>query len=132
MSQNNTLRAIIVEEPLTFEALLYKMGAIHLAKAHDYCGGKQEYDNYRQAERIGIPAWKGVLLRILEKVSRIETFSVQEELFVKDESIEDTLIDMANLSLICLILYKEKKDSKSQKTSIKAGMKCVVGNTDIL
>jgi hypothetical protein len=37
------------------------------------------------------------------------SFVKQEELKVKDESIRDTLIDMANYALICAILYDEVK-----------------------
>ena len=36
--------------------------------------------------------------------------SKKEKLEVKDESIKDTLIDMANYALIALILYEEENN----------------------
>jgi hypothetical protein len=59
---------------------------------------------------MGIPAWKGVLVRISDKFSRLCAFARQETLKVSDENIEDTLIDLANYCLICVLLYKELKD----------------------
>jgi hypothetical protein len=58
----------------------------------------------------GIPAWKGCAIRIGDKFSRLMSFVKQEELKVKDESIRDTLIDMANYAIICAILYDETKE----------------------
>jgi hypothetical protein len=60
----------------------------------------------------GIPAWKGCAVRIGDKFSRLMSFLKQEELKVKDESIRDTLIDLANYALICAILYEEEKKEK--------------------
>jgi hypothetical protein len=39
-------------------------------------------------------------------------FAKKETLKVKDESIKDTLIDMANYALIALILYEEQNKVK--------------------
>ena len=63
-----------------------------------------------------IPAWKGVAIRIGDKFSRLMSFVKQEELKVKDESIRDTLIDMANYALICAVLYDEAKDKQNHIT----------------
>jgi len=60
----------------------------------------------------GIPAWKGCCVRIGDKFSRIMGFAKKEKLKVKDESIRDTLVDMANYALIALILYEEEKWEK--------------------
>ena len=39
-------------------------------------------------------------------------FARKERLQVKDESIKDTLVDMANYALIALILYEEDNGKK--------------------
>ena len=38
---------------------------------------------------------------------------------VKDESIKDTLIDMANYALIALILYEEQAEEERQKRVVE-------------
>jgi hypothetical protein len=94
--------------PMFYE-LLKKMGEIHDAKNHDYSeGAKDPFSNFRMSENFGIPAWKGCLVRISDKYSRITQLSTKEAK-VKDESIEDTLIDLANYALICIILRRELK-----------------------
>ena len=47
---------------------------------------------------------------IRDRFSRIMGFAKKEKLKVKDESIKDTLIDMANYALIALILYEEEQE----------------------
>ena len=90
-----------------FLSLLEKMREISLAKGHDYSGSEDPMSNFRMCEAMGIPAWKGIVVRLCDKLSRIQNFCKKESLQVKDESIEDTLIDMANYSLLCIIMYRE-------------------------
>jgi len=90
-----------------FYQLLEKMATIHSNKNHDYAGD-DPLSNFRMSEKIGIPAWKGCLVRMGDKYSRICNFAKQEKFEVEDEKIEDTLLDLAVYSLICIILHTEK------------------------
>ena len=90
-----------------FYELLETMKNTHDAKRHDYANPDDVFANFRTCEQAGIPAWKGCCVRLGDKFSRIMGFAKKEKLKVKDESIKDTLIDMANYSLIALILYEE-------------------------
>tara|TARA_B100001287_G_scaffold261627_1_gene250840 strand:+ start:371 stop:691 length:321 start_codon:yes stop_codon:yes gene_type:complete len=92
-----------------FYELLEEMKRTHNAKRHDYANTKDVFANFRTCELAGIPAWKGCCVRIGDKFSRIMGFAKKEKLEVKDESIKDTLIDMANYALIALILYEESE-----------------------
>jgi len=83
------------------------MKQIHAIKGHDYGDRERPYQNCRISEEMGIPAWKGVLIRLSDKVERLCAFARQGELKVKDESIKDTCIDAANYAIIGLILYRE-------------------------
>ena len=97
-----------------FYELLDIMKKTHDAKRHDYANPDDVFANFRTCEQAGIPAWKGCCVRIGDKFSRIMGFAKKETLKVKDESIEDTLIDLANYALIALILYEEsKKDGQT-------------------
>lgn len=98
------------EDP--FETLLTKMLTLHKQKDQDYSGPNQRYANIRVSEEFGIPAWKGALVRLSDKYQRIKQFAASNELCVKDESVEDTLLDLANYALITLILFKEGKPNE--------------------
>ena len=103
---------LLPEATLQFISLLDKMKKISLAKSHDYAGSEDPMSNFRQCEAMGLPAWKGIVVRLTDKLSRIQNFCKKEALEVKDESIEDTLIDMANYALLCIIMYRETKREK--------------------
>jgi hypothetical protein len=102
-----------------FFKIIEKMKEIHSNKSHDYAGtGGDPFANLKLSTKMGIPYWKGCLVRIGDKFSRLCSFARQGELQVRDESIEDTLIDMANYAVICLILYREgKKEDEHNKNS---------------
>jgi len=90
-----------------FYKLIDELKDIHSVKNHDYAGD-DPLSNFMICEKMGIPAWKGVLIRISDKFSRLCSFARKQELKVKDENIEDTLKDMAIYALICIILYRER------------------------
>jgi len=98
-----------------FYELLKKMKDVHDAKRHDYASQEDVFKNFRTCEMAGIPAWKGVAVRIGDKFSRLMSFCKQGELKVIDESIGDTLIDMANYALICHILFYEQRHKERNK-----------------
>lgn len=91
-----------------FKKIITELGDLHYRKNHDYAGD-QYLQNLTASRRMGLPAWKGTLIRLQDKISRLENFAIQDELKVKDESVEDTLKDLAVYSILCLILYKNKK-----------------------
>lgn len=95
-----------MNEEEQFCDLLDKMQQIHNSKRHDYADDEDRFSNLALSEMMGIPAWKGCAVRISDKFSRLAEFAKKETLEVKDENIEDTLIDLANYALICIILYR--------------------------
>lgn len=92
-----------------FFRLVFQMVETANAKGQDY-GGKDTYDNLRASEAFGIPAWKGVLVRMNDKWSRIKSFATHNFLAVKDESFEDTLMDLAVYSLLCIVMFRQHKE----------------------
>ena len=101
-----------------FYELLEEMKRIHSKKNHDYAGTENPFKNFRISEDIGIPAWKGCLIRMSDKFSRICNFAKKEQYKVKDENIEDTLMDLAIYALIDIILYRERKKEGDKQCSL--------------
>ncbi|KKN42485.1 hypothetical protein LCGC14_0712950 [marine sediment metagenome] len=91
-----------------FYQLLDEIADLHDRKNHDYAG-QDPLSNLKLCEEFGIPAWKGVIVRLTDKWSRI-TQLITKEAQVKDESIEDTLKDNAVYSLLAIVLRRERKD----------------------
>lgn len=91
-----------------------KMVKITEAKNHDYAGGGDDaFKNFRQiASLIGDQDGNqrgtgpvdiiavGFLTRMSDKFSRIGSFVSEGNLLVKNESVEDTLMDLANYCIL--------------------------------
>jgi hypothetical protein len=92
-------------------AVLDEMRALHCQKAADYGRGEDALANVRSSVEFGIPAWQGVMLRANDKMHRIKSFCLKGSL--KNESLEDSLKDLASYTMIALVLLREE----SQKTS---------------
>jgi hypothetical protein len=72
------------------------------AKNADYTGeGDDPFANFSRVELLGITdVSRGFLVRMSDKFSRIISFVQKGFLLVKDETIEDTLLDMANYCIL--------------------------------
>jgi hypothetical protein len=84
-----------------FGNILKDMINLYAKKNHDY-GDAFE----RGLDFIGP---KYALSRLFDKVNRFATFSNNTEFLVKDESVEDTLIDLANYSIMTIIAMRRSK-----------------------
>ena len=83
---------------------------IHRKKSSDYgCpSGTDPLANIRNGARfVGIPAWKGAMVRLSDKVTRLATYNVTGQL--ENESLEDNLVDLASYSLLALLLHQEEQ-----------------------
>lgn len=89
------------------ESKLDRMLEIYESKDRDYSGNKKPMENLRASEEFGIEAWRGVLLRMGDKYRRIKSYEETGTYHVADESVEDTLIDLSNYSILCALLYSE-------------------------
>lgn len=84
---------------------------MHRRKSSDYgCpSGTDPLANIRNgAKFVGIPAWKGAMVRLSDKVTRLATFNATGKL--ENESLEDNLFDLASYSLLALLLHREERD----------------------
>lgn len=94
--------------PMFYE-LLEQMAALHSCKNHDYSGTEEPLKNLKSSVRLGVDPVLAVLVRLQDKWSRLEEFAKKGVLEVKDESIEDTLMDNAVYSLLAIVLRREQK-----------------------
>jgi hypothetical protein len=84
------------------------------AKNNDYGGtNKDPFANFRNSTIAGVTVEKGILVRLMDKMSRISTL-LDKEAMVKDESIIDTIQDAINYLAImkAFIELKEKRDER--------------------
>lgn len=83
-------------------------------KNADYTGGNADpFSNFQAVEVLGISTEAGFLTRMMDKMKRIGSFVEQGQLLVKDESVLDTLHDLANYAcLLAGYIESKKKDAK--------------------
>lgn len=92
--------------------LCQRMIDITKRKNADYSGaGGDPFANFRQIGHLvqtpGVVSI-GFLTRMSDKLSRIGSFVAKGELQVKDESVEDTLLDLANYCLLFIGFLKSE------------------------
>ena len=100
-----------------FYELIEEIKQLHAAKNHDYTKGRDALSNLRACESFGVPAWKGTLVRMCDKWSRLQSFALCDKLKVENEKITDTLMDFAVYSLLEIILIEEAQEAKSCQKS---------------
>lgn len=87
--------------------------AISCKKNHDYCGtnaNDNPFANLQLVEKMGICSTEvGLLCRISDKLSRINSFLQQGVLLVEDEAISDTVLDLVNYSILLAAVISDKR-----------------------
>ena len=92
-----------------YKKLLEDMWDLHCRKTADYGSDGDYLANLRASESFGILAWVGVMVRGNDKMHRIQEFAKKGVL--ENESVVDSLMDLAAYSLLALILYQEHKET---------------------
>lgn len=103
------------------EKMCARMIEITRAKNADYSGsGNDPFANFRQIGHLvqteGV-CEIGFLTRMSDKFSRVGSFVSKGTLMVKEESVEDTLLDLANYCILFAgFLRSNKMDSNAYAT----------------
>ena len=112
-SSENNIEAIKSQkqEYLEFHRqMCEKMYNITKAKNADYTGGSDSpFSNFEQTDGVASPE-QGFYIRMNDKMKRIASYISSGKLHVKDESVEDTLLDLANYSILFMGYLKSKKE----------------------
>lgn len=101
-----------------YRALLDDLWHLHCKKARDY-GDEDNGDflaNLRASEAFGVPAWLGALIRLNDKVKRLQAYAKKRTL--ANEGVEDTLMDLSAYSLLVLILFRESQAPSFSATNV--------------
>ena len=96
-----------------FERVIDEITDLHDRKQADYGRVDQgdPFANVRASEDFGIDGWVGAIVRAYDKMRRLQKASRQGIDSLKNESVEDSLMDMAVYSIIALCLFREKYNS---------------------
>jgi hypothetical protein len=84
--------------------------ALTKAKNDDYSAGLDPFANFTRVEALGICSTEqGFLVRMTDKMSRIASFLERGELSVKEESVDDTLMDLSIYADLMAAFLESKK-----------------------
>jgi hypothetical protein len=96
-----------------------KMIQVCKEKNSDYTGvNASPFANFELVSHYGGSVEWGFFTRLSDKFSRIASFISNVQLQVKDESVEDTIIDMANYLLLFAAYLRSKRDLKSFQETV--------------
>lgn len=90
--------------------VLAEMLRIHSEKSNDYGSDSNPFANIELCEQAGYPAYKGVIVRMGDKYSRL--LNVLCDKLLKNESAEDAFLDMATYAVIGFLEYRKNKNEK--------------------
>ena len=84
----------------------------HRKKSSDYGSPDDPLANIRNgAKFVGIEPWRAAMVRLSDKVTRLETYCRTGSLTY--ESFEDTLVDLASYALLTLLTHREARDGRT-------------------
>lgn len=93
-----------------YKIILDMLWEMHCKKGKDYGSDDDFLANLRASEQLGIPAWVGALVRANDKMIRLSNAAKGQEL--ANESVEDSLMDLASYAILSLILFQEGHNEK--------------------
>ncbi len=88
-----------------FYKLLDEIADLHSRKNHDYAKTEEPLSNFHRSTALGVEPWRGVLVRMSDKWSRIEQLAGGK--IAKNESLRDSLVDLAVYALIDVLLMED-------------------------
>jgi len=91
-----------------FYELCDQLKQMHRRKSSDYGSSEDPLANIRSgAKFVGIEDWRAALVRLSDKVTRLETYCRTGSLTF--ENFEDTCFDLASYALLTLLTHQESQ-----------------------
>ena len=88
-------------------------------KNSDYTGGRGATDpfaNFNASKILNIHPVQGLLLRVIDKIQRIRSFTNDKELSVPNETVEDACDDIVNYAILAKAMLMEQRKGVKQFT----------------
>lgn len=92
-----------------FHAVLKELADLHDQKQQDYGAPEDPFHNVRSTEEFGVPAWMGAMIRLNDKVKRLQSYARKGEL--ANEGVVDSFRDIAVYAIIAEVLWREDQTS---------------------
>lgn len=112
-----------------FKAVLDQLWELHQRKGTDYGRDGDPYANIRQYERLGIDPWVQCVGDIMENLGRVESFIKNGSL--RNDPIENSLLDIASYAIIAYVLYNEDKPTQESDEPCQSWRPVETGATTI-
>ncbi len=96
------------------EELCEEARSLMRIKNHDYAGKDAEtpWMNFQRSEIMGLcKTEQAFMVRILDKISRLITYTTSGELKVKGEGVKDSIVDIINYMVLFSAFIDDKNDS---------------------
>ena len=97
-----------------YPKVLIEMLSVHSGKSNDYATDQDPFSNVQLCERANFPAWKGIIIRLGDKYSRLLN-ALGDKLF-KYEGIRDAFMDTACYSVMGIIEYERDYEKQKKNT----------------
>ena len=91
-------------------------------KNSDYTGGKNAtnvFANFNSSIILDIHPVQGLLLRLIDKIQRIRSFTNDKQLQVSNESVEDACEDIVNYAILAKAMLIEERKKIEQNLENK-------------
>lgn len=95
-----------------FEAVVKEVVDMHRRKGADYGTKDDFFANVSASANWGIEPWVGAMMRVSDKVTRLQSAAKGSTL--KNEGIEDSLLDIATYAIIAVCLFRRANPTKSR------------------
>jgi hypothetical protein len=95
-----------------FYALIEEISQLHSDKNFDYASRQNPLANFEECRGFGVEPHVGVFVRMSDKWSRLKQLIGGKS--PKNESVRDTLIDLAVYALINVILLEDEERAKAR------------------
>lgn len=98
---------------ITYDSFLKEAREVLIEKNHDYAHDDNDaFANFNGSSFVGIEPELAVLVRLLDKVKRIECFIRNGKLDVKGEKVKDSVIDIINYAVIVGCMIRERDEEQ--------------------
>lgn len=92
-----------------FDKTLQNCRGTMVGKNNDYAGDSDPLKNFHSYAMVGVDPRKGILTRMVDKLSRLSNFAEDKEMKIVDEKVDDTIEDLINYAVLLRAAFEAPK-----------------------